>query len=133
MKKIKFKSFKRESGILVPISFKNSFPFKVKRIFIIDGNKNYMRGDHAHHKCSQFLFPVIGRMKVDLISIKGKKKLILNGKKKIGYLIKPKTWCKISFLTKTAILLVLCDMEYDFSDYIENYEEFLKIIKKNNS
>ena len=133
MKRIKFKSFKRESGELTPISFKNNFPFKVKRVFIIDGNKNYTRGDHAHYKCSQFLFPIIGRMKVDLISIEGKKKLILNSKKKEGYLIKPKTWCKISFLTKTAILLVVCDMEYKFNDYIEDYEKFLKIIKKNNS
>lgn len=133
MKRIKFKSFKRESGELIPISLQNNFPFKAKRIFIINGNKNYIRGDHAHHKCSQFLFPVIGRMKVDLISIKGKKKLILNSKKKTGYLIKPKTWCKISFLTETTILLVVCDMEYNFNDYIEDYEEFLKIIKKNNS
>ena len=42
----------------------------------------------------------------------------------------PKTWCKIKFLTKNAILLVACDMEYKFSDYIEDYSKFLQIIKK---
>ena len=44
--------------------------------------------------------------------------------------MKPKTWCKIKFLTKNAILLVACDKEYEFNDYIESYQEFLKIIKK---
>ena len=32
--------------------------------------------------------------------------------------------------SKNAVLLVACDMEYKFNDYIEDYSEFLKIIKK---
>ena len=28
--------------------------------------------------------------------------------------------------------MVACDMEYEFSDYIEKYSDFLKIIKKKN-
>ena len=48
---------------------------------------------------------------------------------KKGFLLKPKTWCKIKFLPRYAILLVACDMEYKFDDYIEDYSEFLKIIK----
>ena len=130
MQKIKFKSFKKKSGTLVAFSLKKNFPIKVKRIFIINGKKNFIRGDHAHKKCSQFLFPLLGKIKIDCTSRKGRKSIILDFKKKEGYLLKPKTWCKIKFLTKNAILMVACDMEYKFNDYIEKYKDFLKIIKQ---
>jgi|TARA_B100001093_G_C26466852_1_gene858844 dTDP-4-dehydrorhamnose 3,5-epimerase-like enzyme len=130
MKKIKFKSFKKKSGTLIAFSMIKDFPIKVKRIFVINGKKNFTRGNHAHKKCSQFVFPVLGKIKIDCISKKGEKKIILDFNKREGYLLKPKTWCKIKFLTKNAVLLVACDMEYKFNDYIEDYSEFLKIIKK---
>ena len=56
--------------------------------------------------------------------------IVLSHHKSEGYLLRRKTWCKIKFLTKNAILLVACDMEYKFNDYIEKYSDFLKIIKK---
>ena len=59
-----------------------------------------------------------------------KKKIKINYKKKQGLLLKPKTWCKIKFLSNHSILMVFCDREYEYNDYIENYSEFLKIIKK---
>ena len=130
MNKIKFKSFKKKSGTLIPFSIKKSFPIKIKRIFIINGKKNFIRGDHAHKKCSQFLFPVLGKIKVEFISKFKNGSIVLDYSKKEGYLLKPKTWCKIKFLTNNAILLVACDMEYDFKDYVEKYSEFLKIIRK---
>jgi len=130
MNKIKFKGFKKKSGSLVAFSLKKSFPIRVKRIFLINGKKNFVRGDHAHKKCSQFLFPVLGKIKVHYVSKRKKGSIILDHSKIEGYLLKPLTWCKIKFLTQNAILLVACDMEYEFSDYIESYSEFLKIIKK---
>ena len=131
MKIIKFNYFKKKSGTLIPFSLKKDFPIKIKRIFIIYGKKNFVRGNHAHKKCSQFLFPLLGKMKIECISSKFKKKLILDYEKKKGYLIKPKTWIKISFLTKNELLMVGCDREYEFEDYIEKYNNFLEIIKKN--
>ena len=53
MKIIKFKSYKKSSGTLVPFSMLKDMPFKVKRIFLIYGNKNFTRGNHAHKKCSE--------------------------------------------------------------------------------
>ena len=132
MKKFKFKPFKKKSGSLTAFSLKNSFPIKVKRIFIINGKKNFFRGDHAHKKCSQFLYPILGEIKIECISKKYKKKMILNSKKNEGYLAMPKTWLKIKFLTQNAILMVACDKEYDFKDYIEKFSDFLKIVKKDN-
>ena len=64
MKKIKFKTYKNNTGLLIPFSFSKDIPFKPKRIFIIYGKKNSIRGDHAHLRCSQFLVPIFGSMTV---------------------------------------------------------------------
>ena len=130
MIKFKFKQFKKKSGTLVPFSLLKQIPFKTKRIFIIYGNKNYVRGNHAHFKCKQFLVPIYGSMIIEYENLKMKKKININYKKREGLLLKPKTWCKIHFLNKDSKLLVFCDREYEFSDYIEEYKNFLKIINK---
>jgi len=128
--KDKIKSFQKKSGTLIPISFKKNIPFKVKRIFFILGEKNFIRGDHAHKKCSQFLIPILGKINVSIENKNGIIKKNLDHKKKEGYLLKPLTWCKIKFLSKNSILMVACDMEYDFKDYIEKYKDFKKQISK---
>ncbi len=124
-----FKSFKKKSGTLIPFSLKKDIPFDVKRIFIVYGNKNFTRAKHAHKKCSQFILPIHGKIELycENKSIKFKKKL--DYKKKEAYLMKPLTWCRIKFLTNYSILMVFCDKEYDYKDYIEKYKDFLKIIK----
>ena len=130
MKKDLFKQYKKKSGTLIPFSLKENIPFTTKRIFIIYGNKKFTRGNHAHYKCSQYLVPIFGKIEVEVENLKEKNKILLDHKKKRGLLLKPKTWCKIKFINNNSILLVFCDKEYIYKDYIENYEEFLKIIKK---
>mgnify|MGYP001178808510 FL=1 len=130
MKKDLFKQYKKKSGTLIPFSLKENIPFETKRIFIIYGNKKFTRGNHAHYKCSQYLVPIFGKIEVEVENLKEKNKILLDHKKKRGLLLKPKTWCKIKFINNNSILLVFCDKEYVYKDYIENYKEFLKIIKK---
>ena len=130
MKKYSFKKFKKKSGTLVPFSLLKDIPFKTKRMFIIYGNKNFVRGNHAHYKCSQFLVPVYGSVTVQYENKTIKIIKTINYKQKEGLLLKPKTWCKLKFLTNNSILMVFCDQEYQFNDYIKKYEDFLRIIKK---
>jgi len=130
MEKFTFKKFTKKSGSLIPFSLAKDVPFPTKRIFLIYGKKNFTRGDHAHHKCKQFLVPIYGKMEIKYENkIKSFSK-ILNYKDKKGLLLKSKTWCKIKFKTNNCILMVFCDREYEFNDYIENYKNFLKIVKK---
>ena len=51
-----FKKFTKQRGKLLPITFNNKFPIKVKRIFVIYGKKNHIRGDHAHKKMLTGIF-----------------------------------------------------------------------------
>tara|TARA_Y200000002_G_scaffold239803_1_gene198123 strand:+ start:283 stop:513 length:231 start_codon:yes stop_codon:yes gene_type:complete len=75
MKKFNFKKFTKKSGTLIPFSLNKDIPFKSKRIFLIYGKKNFTRGDHAHHKCKQFLVPIFGKMLIEYEnrSVKSKK------------------------------------------------------------
>ena len=130
MKKLNFKKFTKKSGTLIPFSLHKDIPFKSKRIFLIYGKKNFTRGDHAHHKCKQFLVPIFGKMLIEYENKSMKSKKVLNFKDKKGLLLNPRTWCKITFKTNNCILMVFCDREYEFKDYIENYKNFLKILKK---
>ena len=127
---MKFRTFNSDTGYLIPFSLKKDIPFFVRRIFIINGKKNKIRADHAHHKCSQYLVVIKGAVNVSYENKRGKFKKRLSSINKDTLLLKPKTWCKLKFLNKDSILLVFCDREYEFNDYIEYYQNFLKIINK---
>ena len=126
----KLKRYRNSSGLLIPFSLKKNLPFICKRIFIIYGKKNSFRGNHAHYKCSQFLYPLYGSVNVEYENKSGKFKKKLSFKKNNSLLLKPKTWCRIHFINKNSKILVFCDREYEFSDYIEEYDNFLKVINK---
>ena len=130
MKNFFFKKHIKKSGTLIPFSLTKDIPFKSKRIFLIYGKKNFTRGDHAHFKCKQFLVPISGQMEVEYEDISRKTKKIIDYKNQKGLLLNSKTWCKIKFKSDKCILMVFCDREYEFNDYIENYKTFLEIIKK---
>ena len=119
IKKYKFKSFSRSSGKLFPVNFDNKFPFKTKRIFFIYGKKNKIRGEHAHKKCSQFFFPIYGKLVLYIETPKTKKKVVLNHQSKTAILVPPKYWCSIKFIKKNSILMVACDKYYNVDDYLE--------------
>jgi|TARA_B100001964_G_scaffold182822_1_gene202358 dTDP-4-dehydrorhamnose 3,5-epimerase-like enzyme len=126
-----FKKFTKKTGRLLPITFNNKFPIKVKRIFIIYGKKKYKRGDHAHKKCSQLFFPVMGKIKINMKYKKTEKSMKLSYKGSKALLVPPRIWSSIEFLSNNSVVLVLADREYDYKDYIETYKEFVAFQKRN--
>ncbi len=126
-----FKKFAKLSGKLLPITFSNKFPIKVKRIFFIYGKKKYKRGDHAHKKCSQVFFAIKGKIKINMKYKNTNKSVFLDYNRSRALLVPPKIWSSIEFVKNQSVALVLTDYEYDFKDYIETYEEFIAFQKKN--
>ena len=111
----------------MPLNFDSKFPIKVKRIFYIYGKKNNHRGDHAHKKCKQLFIPILGKINL-FIKKNGKdKKIILDSKNNKGILVPNLYWCRLKFLSTNGIVMIICDREYEFQDYIEKYSEFKKI------
>ena len=122
MKTYKFKNIKKKWNFST-LLLKKDIPFKTKRIFMIYGNKNFIRGNHAHYKCSQFLVPIYGTMEVHFEDSKTKTIRIINYKK-TRFVIKPKTWCKIRFLTNHSILMVFCDRNMNIKIILKNIKIF---------
>ena len=127
----KFKQFTKISGKLLPITFNKKFPIKVKRIFIIYGKKNHIRGEHAHKKCSQVFFPIMGKIKINMKYKKTEKSINLSHNNSRALLVPPRIWSRVEFLKNNSVVLVLTDYEYDFKDYIETYKEFIEFQKRN--
>ncbi len=127
--KKKIKTYKKKSGYLTPFSFKNDIPFKPKRIFLVYGNKGYVRAKHAHYKCKQYIVAISGKIEISYQTKKTKSKLLISNKLNRGFLSNPMTWIELRFLTNNCILIVFCDSEYKYNDYIDNYKKFLKLIK----
>ena len=125
------KKFTRRNGKLLPITFNNKFPIKVKRIFIIYGKKNHIRGDHAHKKCSQVFFPIMGKIKINMKYKKINKSINLSNNDSKALLVPPRIWSRVEFLNHNSVALVLADYEYDYKDYIETYKEFAAFQKRN--
>ena len=128
---INFKKFTKSSGKLLPITFNNKFPIKVKRMFFIYGRKKYKRGDHAHKKCSQVFIPIKGKIKINMKYRKTEKSVLLSANRSKSLFVPPKIWSSVEFLNNNSLVLVLTDYEYEFKDYIETYEEFIAFQKKN--
>lgn len=102
-------------------------PFTPQRYFLVYGVPNQeVRGEHAHKECHQFLVCVSGSL--TLITDNGhiKDQVILNTPT-IGLLIPATIWGIQFKFTSDAVLLVLASHVYDSSDYVRDYNEFLRI------
>ena len=78
---IYIKSFRNHNGELFTIE-KNKNINNFKRVFYIKANKGALRGKHAHKKCIQYLICVSGKIQVDCLINRSKKKFLLNSPKK---------------------------------------------------
>ena len=125
-----FKKFIKKSGKLLPITFNNKFPIKVKRIFFIYGKKNKVRGDHAHKKCSQLFITILGKVVLNIKTPNEKKNIVLSHLSRNAVLVPPKYWCSVRFVKKKSVLMVACDQYYNFADYLESFNEYKKYLEK---
>ena len=119
------KTHEDDRGSLLPIEF-NNIPFTPKRIFVITNvPKNTIRGNHAHYKTKQVLICINGE--IDVILNDGNGDTVTRLKKNESILIDNLIWDSQKFLTHDSELLVLCSTEYDYEDYILNFDKFKKI------
>ncbi len=129
IKLIKLKKYSEKNGSLTPIYLNQLSKFKIKRLFILDGKINAIRGKHAHKKCTQIFLPIKGKTEIKLTK-NFTKKYILNPKTRNLLRVPPLTWCEIKFLEQDCVIIVLCDVNFDKKEYIRNYKNYLKVLHK---
>lgn len=120
-----------ERGQLIALEEKRDIPFTIKRVYYMyETAEGIIRGNHAHKKLEQILICIHGSCKICLDDGKEKKVVPLE-KPYEGLYVKSSMWREMYDFSPDAVLLVLASELYDESDYIRNYEEFLKYIREN--
>ncbi|HIQ53396.1 MAG TPA: WxcM-like domain-containing protein [Pseudomonas pachastrellae] len=115
-------------GQLIAIEGGRDVPFEIKRVFYIYGTQpNTPRGQHAHHKTRQYLIVVNGSCNVTLDDGKHKTTYTLN-QPNSGLLQETLVWGTMHDFSHDCVLLVLASEHYDDTDYIREYEKFLKLV-----
>lgn len=118
------RSLDPSSGNLFSFEF-YEIPFVVKRAYWIQDFVPFsIRGNHAHRKLNQIMILLKGSldMRIDRGGIISNVKLTKPGD---HVLIPNATWRTFSSKKRQSVVLVLADENYDSSDYIRSYEEYL--------
>lgn len=114
------------SGNITSLNNGIDVPFYVKRIFYIyDIPSGEDRGAHAHKECHQLLVAITGAFEVEVFDGNQKLRFLLN-QPNTGLHIPPGIWASEVNFSGGGICLVLASHEYEESDYIRDYQEYLE-------
>ena len=127
---IEFKDLGDERGKLVVIEGKQTIPFEIKRVFYIYGSDHdVVRGQHANRDSEFVLINVAGTSKVRITD--GNEEFIASlDRPMIGVYIPKMVWKDMYDFSSDSVLLVLASTHYDGKEYIRDYEEYLREVKK---
>lgn len=104
-------------------------PFSIKRVFYMYGTDSTMiRGQHANRKSEFVLINVSGTSKVKIDNGHETKIIELN-KPRMGLYIKTMIWKDMYDFSEDSVLLVLSNEHYDGSEYIRDYDAFIKEVR----
>lgn len=104
-------------------------PFDVRRYFLVFGVPTAeTRGEHAHHRCHQFLVAAHGTLHVVADDGHKRQEFVLD-RPDLGLYLPPMTWGIQYRYSADAVLLVLASDPYDAADYIRDYGEFLSLVR----
>jgi dTDP-4-dehydrorhamnose 3,5-epimerase-like enzyme len=101
-------------------------PFELKRVYyLFDVPSTAFRGGHSHVNQHEILIALSGSFEV-LINDGMEKKSYLLNKPNIGLHIPTGIWRELENFSSGAVCLVLASDVFAESDYIRDYNEFLK-------
>ena len=116
-------------GDLAAIEWERELPFTPKRAFFVYNVPNSsVRGEHAHKACHQFLLCLHGSIAVIVDDGQRREEFLLN-EPHIGIHIPPKVWGIQYKYSSDAVLFVLASHEYDPTDYLRDYDDYLEYMK----
>lgn len=116
-------------GSLVAAEF-GDLPFVPQRTFVVYGvPSKEVRGEHAHRECEQFLICLNGSVTVLADDGFERREFVLDDPS-VGIHLKPMTWGTQYKYSPGAVLMVFASHEYDDSDYIRDYDEFIQLAQQ---
>lgn len=128
-KLLTFKDLGDERGKLVVIEGGQSIPFDIARAFYIYGSDStVVRGQHANRNSEFVLVNVAGKSKVMITDGTNKEVVELNKPMEAIYIPKM-IWKEMYDFSPDSVLLVLASTHYDGSEYIRDFDAYLKEMK----
>ena len=104
----------------------NHVPFKIERAYwIYDVPGGEIRGGHAFKEQQELVVAISGSFDVIVHDGKDKKRFHLN-RSYFGVYIPNGLWREMDNFSTNAVVMVLSSTSYAASDYVRDYDEFLK-------
>ncbi|WP_216857351.1 sugar 3,4-ketoisomerase [Paenibacillus tritici] len=128
---ITFKENGDDRGKLVIVEGNNDIPFDIKRVFYIYGSDpNVIRGQHANRETEFVLINVCGSSKIKISDGRNEAIFVLD-KPHTGVYLPKMIWKDMYDFSSDSILLVLASEHYNGSEYIRDFNDFVKETKRN--
>lgn len=130
---LQFADLGDERGKLVVIEGEQSIPFAIKRVFYIYGSdSSVVRGQHANRESEFVLINVAGKSKVRITD--GKEEYIVElDKPMMGVYIPKMIWKDMYDFSPDSVLLVLASTHYNGTEYIRDYNEYIKTLGRDSN
>ena len=121
------KNINNPRNLMTPLELKDYIDFEVKRIYFISDIKSDT-GAHCHFEEKELFVMVKGSCIATIDKGKGIEEVELNGLKNAIY-VPNFVWHGFKNISSDAMILALSSTNYrpDRSDYLEDYNEYLKI------
>lgn len=121
-----FSSLGDSRGELVALEAEKSVPFQIKRVYYLYGTQSGVsRGYHAHKNLKQIAVCLTGKCRMVLDNGFTREQVWLDNPTK-GLMIEDLIWREMHDFSEDCVLLVLASEHYDESDYIRNYDDFVR-------
>lgn len=119
-----------DRGHLVVIEGMNDIPFDIKRAFYIYGSApDVVRGQHANRESEFVLINVAGTSKVKVKDGEGNEAIFCLNRPHTGVYLPTMVWKDMYDFSSDSVLLVLANTHYNASEYIRDYDAFVKEVR----
>ncbi len=127
VKIIELPKFTDPRGNLSFVEQLNHIPFEIKRTYwIYDVPGGESRGGHAFRQNQEFIVSLSGAF--DVIVDDGKEKKVFNmNRSYYGLYIPAGLWREMTNFSTNSLALEFGSIHYDRNDYVEEYNQFLKM------
>lgn len=116
-------------GEIVIAEAQNEIPFEIRRIYFLKNlQSSHPRGFHAHKKLKQLAVCLTGSCKM-ILDNGHEKEIVHMDNSSEGILIDAMIWHEMYDFSSDCVFLVFADNQYDESDYIRNYSDFIGATK----
>lgn len=117
-----------ESGAITPVEGGAEIPFEIERVFFLyDVVAGAVRGGHAHRTLEQVYVAAMGAFRVVLDDGRERRTVDLN-QPHVGLYIPTMVWSDLVDFASGTIAVVLASHHYDESEYVRDYDAYLRLV-----